>query len=55
MRGLNISIGGAFDANHQTTGHAGTLNNVSATIEVLGNLAHNVGQINNANEYFSTQ
>jgi len=51
----DMSIGGALDADHKATGQAGTLNNASATIEALGNLALNVGQINNTNEHFSTK
>jgi len=55
-----IGIAGALDANHQATALAGqaqttTLNNNSATIEALGNISLNVGDINNTNEHFSTQ
>ena len=56
----DIAIGGGLDANHFATAADGqlqaqTLSNSSATIEALGNLSLNVGQIGNSNAHFSTQ
>lgn len=50
----DLAIGGALDAGHQAIGQAATLNNASATIEALGDLTINAGQVNNTNEHFST-
>lgn len=50
-----LAIGGALDAGHHATAQAGTLDNASATVEALGNLAIDAGQINNTNEHFSTE
>lgn len=50
-----LAIGGALDASHHATAQAGTLDNASATVEALGNLAIDAGQINNTNEHFSTE
>lgn len=50
----DMVIGGALDASKQATGQATTLNNLSATIEALGDLDISAKQINNLNEHFST-
>ena len=49
-----MSLGGALDASRKAMGQGGTLNNESATIEALGNLALNFGAINNKNLSFAT-
>ncbi len=51
----DMYIGGSLDGDHHATGKVGTLNNNSASIEALGNLTLNAGQINNTNEHVSTQ
>lgn len=56
----DIAVGGGLDVNHNATvglgqSQATTLNNNSATIEALGNVALNVAQINNTNEHLTTQ
>ena len=51
----DMAIGGSLDANKHATGQATTLNNNSATIEALGNMAISAANINNTNEHFSTQ
>ncbi|WP_263771806.1 hemagglutinin repeat-containing protein [Propionivibrio soli] len=53
--GKDIGIGGALDAAHQATGQATTLNNASATIEALGNIALSAGTLNNTNEHLTTK
>ncbi|WP_431132256.1 filamentous hemagglutinin N-terminal domain-containing protein [Variovorax paradoxus] len=45
--GGNMAIAGALDAAGKATGQGGTLNNLSATIESLGNMSLSMGQINN--------
>ena len=50
----DMAIGGTLDAGLQATGAADTLNNHSAWIEALGNLAMSVGWLNNTDEHFST-
>ncbi len=50
----DMAIGGSLDVNHLAIGSGAILNNNSATIEALGSLTLNVGQINNTNEHFST-
>jgi filamentous hemagglutinin len=49
----DMSIGGALDASLLATGSADTINNNSASIEALGNLALSADRINNTNEHFS--
>ncbi len=51
----DLAIGGTLDTNGRATGSALTVNNRSATIEALGNLALSVGRINNINDHFSTE
>ncbi|MDR2881185.1 MAG: filamentous hemagglutinin N-terminal domain-containing protein, partial [Azoarcus sp.] len=48
----DMSIGGALDANYRATGSAGTVNNNSGWIDVLGNLLLLTNQLNNTNEHF---
>lgn len=43
----DMFIGGALDANRYATGQGGTLNNLSASIESLGNMSISMAQINN--------
>ncbi|QNK67635.1 hemagglutinin repeat-containing protein [Variovorax sp. PAMC26660] len=43
----NMAIGGSLDASGKATGQGGTLNNLSATIESLGNMSISMGQTNN--------
>lgn len=50
----DLAIGGGLDTTKRATGTAGTLNNVSATIEALGNVDIAADQINNSNAHFST-
>lgn len=45
--GANMAIGGGLDANGKATGQGSTLNNLSATIESLGNMSIATGQVNN--------
>ncbi|MDQ0590732.1 hemagglutinin repeat-containing protein [Variovorax paradoxus] len=45
--GGDMAIGGALDAAGKATGQGGTLNNLSATIESLGNMSISMAQINN--------
>ncbi len=52
--GGDMAIGGALDANRLATGAAGTVNNNSASIEALGNLALAAGRINNTDQHFAT-
>jgi filamentous hemagglutinin len=50
-----MAIGGALDGNYQAIGQGGVLNNHSATIESAGDMALNIGQINNINDHFSLE
>ena len=43
----DMFIGGALDANRYATGQGGTLDNLSATIESLGNMSISMAQVNN--------
>lgn len=52
--GGELAIGGTLDANRLATGSAATVNNNSASIEALGNLALAANRVNNTNEHFST-
>jgi filamentous hemagglutinin len=49
----NMSIGGGLDANRQAIGQGGTLNNLSATVESLGNMTLSMGQVNNFDNHFA--
>ncbi|MBL0166277.1 MAG: filamentous hemagglutinin N-terminal domain-containing protein [Propionivibrio sp.] len=51
----DLTIGGALDASHQATGQAGSLDNISASIEALGTLSINVGALNNKRSAFSSE
>ncbi|WP_051916724.1 MULTISPECIES: hemagglutinin repeat-containing protein [unclassified Serratia (in: enterobacteria)] len=50
-----MAIGGALDGNYQAIGQGGVLNNHSSTIESAGDMALNIGQINNINDHFSLE
>lgn len=50
----DMAIGGGLDQNNTATGQAGAVNNVSATIEALGDLTISAEQITNTNAHFST-
>ena len=50
-----MAIGGALDGNYQAIGQGGGLNNHSSTIESAGDMALNIGQINNINDHFSLE
>jgi filamentous hemagglutinin len=50
----DMAIGGALDASKRAVGQAAILNNMSATIESLGNLDIAVTALNNTNEHFTT-
>ncbi|WP_233176983.1 hemagglutinin repeat-containing protein [Ralstonia sp. ASV6] len=52
--GGDMAIGGALDASRLATGSAVIVNNNSASIEALGNLALAANRVNNTNEHFST-
>ncbi|SEL90289.1 filamentous hemagglutinin [Roseateles sp. YR242] len=52
--GGDMVLAGALDANRMATGSASVINNNSASIEALGNLALAAGQVRNTNEHFST-
>lgn len=43
----SMSIGGALDAHRKATGQGGVLNNLSADIESIGDMAISMGQVNN--------
>lgn len=43
----NMAIGGALDANRKATGQGGTLDNLSADIQSLGNMSISMAQVNN--------
>ncbi|WP_445286458.1 two-partner secretion domain-containing protein [Variovorax atrisoli] len=45
--GGNMAIGGALDANHAATGQGGTLDNLSADIQSLGNMSISMANVNN--------
>ncbi|WP_242630900.1 filamentous hemagglutinin N-terminal domain-containing protein [Variovorax paradoxus] len=49
----DMSIGGGLDANRQAVGKGGTLNNLSATVESLGDMSIAMGQINNFDNHFA--
>jgi filamentous hemagglutinin len=49
----DMFIGGGLDANKHATGQAAILNNNSATIEVLGDMAISAATVNNTNDHFS--
>lgn len=51
----DLAIGGRLDADGRASGQTDTLNNASATIEALGDLALNVRRVRNSNEHFSTE
>ncbi|MGH8412024.1 MAG: beta strand repeat-containing protein, partial [Pseudomonas sp.] len=46
-------IGGGLDAKRQAIGKGGTLNNLSATVESLGDMSIAMGQINNFDNHFA--
>ena len=50
----DLAIGGALDASNHATGQVGTINNASATIEALGDLHLDSGQLNNSRTRFAT-
>lgn len=50
----DLAIGGRLDAHHCAFGRATTLDNASATIEALGNLAIGADQLTNGDLHFST-
>lgn len=43
----NMAIGGALDANRKATGQGGTLDNLSADIQSLGNMSISMANVNN--------
>jgi len=43
----NMAIGGALDANRKATGQGGTLDNLSADIQSLGNISISMANVNN--------
>ncbi|SOD25343.1 filamentous hemagglutinin [Variovorax sp. YR752] len=43
----NMTIGGALDANRKATGQGGTLDNLSADIQSLGNMSISMANVNN--------
>ncbi|SDZ43171.1 filamentous hemagglutinin [Variovorax sp. YR266] len=45
--GGNMAVGGALDANRAATGQGGTLDNLSADIQSLGNMSISMAQANN--------
>jgi filamentous hemagglutinin len=49
----DMFIGGGLDANRQAAGKGGTLNNLSASIESLGDMNIAMGQINNFDNHFA--
>jgi filamentous hemagglutinin len=49
----DMFIGGGLDANRYATGKGGTLNNLSASVESLGNMSIAMGQINNFDNHFA--
>ncbi|MDP3743728.1 MAG: hemagglutinin repeat-containing protein [Methylotenera sp.] len=49
----DMAIGGALDSNHQATGTAGTINNISASIEALTDLSMDAATLNNQRSAFS--
>jgi filamentous hemagglutinin len=49
----DMYIGGGLDANRQAIGKGGALNNLSASIESLGNMSIAMGQINNFDNHFA--
>jgi filamentous hemagglutinin len=49
----DMFIGGGLDANRQAIGKGGTLNNLSASIESLGNMSIAMGSINNFDNHFA--
>ena len=51
----DLAIGGALDVNHQATGQAGSLDNISASIEALGTLSIDVGTLNNKRSTFGVR
>ncbi|XDZ50095.1 hemagglutinin repeat-containing protein [Neisseriaceae bacterium CLB008] len=53
--GDSMHLGGSLDANHQATGSANLIENKSATIESLGDMAIAAVKLVNSNEHFSTE
>jgi filamentous hemagglutinin len=51
----DLAVGGGLDADKHAIGQASTLNNNSATIEALGDMAISAATVNNTNDHFSTQ
>ncbi|SEH91559.1 filamentous hemagglutinin [Pseudomonas asplenii] len=51
----DLTIGAALDASNQASGQAREVNNASATIEALGDLALDASIIRNTNEHFVTE
>lgn len=50
-----MAIGGQLDDKWQASGQALVFNNHSATLESVGNMTLNIGQINNFNDHLVTQ
>uniref|UniRef100_UPI0014444793 two-partner secretion domain-containing protein n=3 Tax=Erwinia amylovora TaxID=552 RepID=UPI0014444793 len=51
----DVAIGGQLDDKWQASGQALVFNNHSATLESVGNMTLNIGQINNFNDHLVTQ
>ena len=51
----DLAIGGRLDGNLLATGQADVFNNHSATLESMGDMTLNIGQINNYNDHLVTQ
>lgn len=49
----NLNIGGALDVNHEASGSANTIDNISASIEALGNLDIKAGTLINKRSDFT--
>ncbi|MBF1995118.1 hemagglutinin repeat-containing protein [Serratia symbiotica] len=50
-----LAIGGTLNGDYQAIGQGGVLNNHSATFESAGDMALNIGKINNINDHFSVE
>ncbi|NWA41857.1 hemagglutinin repeat-containing protein [Pseudomonas reactans] len=51
----DVAVGGQLNDQWRATGQASVFNNNSSTLESVGNMVLNIGEINNLNDHFETE